>query len=324
MGGHDDSANDRLNKLGEWVTSGHAGKLQSHMNGEHGSHYATSCLDCHTVGFDESPFAVNNGFDDIANDLSYPLSNIPDLVAEAANTGIGQFDQLPAELQDHASIQCESCHGPGSNHLGNLRNESHGVAGVNFDVGQCARCHDSPTGFQQIVYQWESSAHSTAEGRGSSSCNKCHTSEGFVDVQVDGLTPVAIPNPEHVMTCSGCHDPHNSDNEHQLRLVGEFNLPSGDLFEDAGPGGLCARCHNSRVVDVDATALGSYRGAHHGPQADMWIGKNAAGFGLAFIGNSAHTTIVEEACVECHMAEGVGGGPGQATPPLVGNHGHRR
>ncbi|MCB2153758.1 hypothetical protein KQI84_02635 [bacterium] len=319
---HDDNANDRLNKLGDWITSGHAVKFQRDLNGETTNHYSESCLECHTVGFNLNPAAVNNGFDDIADMLSYPLSNIPDLVNDAYNNNDPHWADLPAELQGHGSIQCENCHGPGSQHLGNIREDDSGIAGVDFGLGQCAQCHDSASGHQQGFYQWGTSAHMiSAEAAGghageTGSCTACHTAEGFKNIQVDGDAPVDLHGALGV-TCTGCHDPHNSDNPHQLRLAGDFDLPSGDTFEDPGLGGLCGRCHNSRVEDVDATALGSFRGAHHGPQADMLLGKNAADFGLDFVGNSAHTTIVEDTCVACHMADGVGSG---LTPPLVGEH----
>lgn len=317
------NAKARLNVLDEWIQSKHAQKLQNHMNGVYGSHYAVSCLSCHTVGFDES--AVNGGFDDVANSLSYDLSQIPLLVHDAATSDLENFLLLPAELQNLASIQCESCHGAGSLHPANLLAPDHGIAGANLSPKACAQCHDSATGRQQGFYQWNASSHpltaAAAEGHASesASCLKCHTGEGFVDVRVKGLPPTVIENPNPI-TCSVCHDPHYSSNEHQLRIAGDFTLDSGDTFVNAGLGGLCMRCHNSRVSDAQSTANSSYRGAHHGPQADMLLGVNGVSFHMPFEANSLHGIVVEDTCVHCHMAEPSQSGSGITEPPKVGSH----
>lgn len=243
--------------------------------------------------------------------------------AEAANEG--NFNLLPLQLQNLASVQCESCHGPGSQHPPNLALEGHAIAGATLDTNVCARCHDSASGFQQKFYEWNNSSHPVtadiSEGRVASisSCLKCHTGEGFVTARVDGETPSPVEDP-HSITCSTCHDPHFSPNEHQLRIVGAFTLDSGDELTNPGLGGLCARCHNSRVSDVVNTSLNSRRGAHHGPQSDMLLGVNGADFGLTLARNSAHIRAVPDLCVQCHMADVPGGGGGVTEPARVGGH----
>lgn len=322
---HAESTDPRLNVLDEWLGSHHANTLQAHLNGERGDHTSESCLPCHTLGFKET--ADNRGFDDIAGDIGFDLGSIATLVQDAVANGNENFGQLPVDLQSHASVQCESCHGPGSQHMGGLLEPGHGIAGVDVSIKQCAQCHDSASGFQQGFYQWNASSHpitaELSEGHVAErdSCRVCHTGEGFVyGVAMDRPIPQLDTHDYHGITCSSCHDPHDSEHEHQLRLAGDTMLPSGQVFEDAGKGGLCMNCHNTRSTDGDATATGSFRGAHHGPQADMLLGVNMATFGLPVIDNSAHTTIVEDTCVACHMADGPGGGAGQTTPPQVGEH----
>lgn len=80
------------------------------------------------------------------------------------------------------------------------------------------------------------------------------------------------------------------------------------------------RCHNSRVADVEQTVQTSRRGAHHGPQADMLLGINGSDLGLTFDPNSAHTTGVEDTCVQCHMAESPEEGIAPDLAATVGEH----
>ncbi|NQU44277.1 hypothetical protein HQ520_13390, partial [bacterium] len=329
------NADERLGVASEWVQSRHASKLQTHLDGSYGSHYDESCLPCHTTGFDEHPEAVNNGFDDIADNLGYDLAQIPELVEDAAATGMDHFPDLPMALQSKASVQCESCHGPGAHHPLNITEEGAAIAVANLDPKQCAQCHDSASGFQQGFYQWQFSAHTrtnlSGEGHvGRSSCAVCHFGEGFVNAQVNGQPAGEFEDFEHgnPVTCATCHDPHFTENHAQLRLVGAATLPSGDVVDEtnSGAGGLCMRCHNSRVADVQDTALNSFRGPHHGPQADMWKGVNGAELGLPVEPSSFHSTGylsfpgVPDSCVFCHMADPPVSGPGQITPPFVGSH----
>lgn len=315
---HSESDQPRLNIVDSWLGTNHASKLQMHMGGELGADYSVSCLPCHTLGFKET--AANHGFDDIAADTSFDLELIPDLVQQAATTHVDKWPELPAPLQSHASIQCESCHGPGSNHLGNITEADHGIGGVDLSPNQCAQCHDSNRPEGGGFYQWSTSTHpitaELSEGHvaDSDTCRICHTGEGFVHGRVNGEPIPQLPSHEYSsVTCSTCHDPHGSPNEHQLRVVGDFTLPNGVVSDDTGNGGLCVRCHNSRIVNPETTASTSTRGAHYGTVGDMMTGSGGVTFGLAVVGNSAHTTIVEDSCVTCHMAEspedeqGVGG-----------------
>jgi predicted CXXCH cytochrome family protein len=319
------NANTDLNVTADWKKSKHAQKLQTHLKGDYGAYYATSCLPCHVTGFDENPAADNGGFDDAARLAGFDLNQIPALVADAAANDVDNFAQLPAEVQNMSSIQCESCHGPGSLHPQKLKEDGRGIAGVNLDQKQCAQCHDSASGFQQGFYQWSASSHPiTAEiDEGyvaqTASCLKCHTGEGFVDVQIDGKAPVVIPD-AHGVTCATCHDPHYTENPNQLRVTGDYTLPAGQTFANAGKGGLCMHCHNSRVTNWITTPFTSSRGAHYGPQADMLLGVNGWAYNLPMEEIAVHSIVVEETCVHCHMADPTAAGAGILEPPLVGAH----
>ena len=264
--------------------------------------------------------AKNGGFDDAATSLNYDLNQIPALVAESVAEQKPKFPELPAELQAKANIQCESCHGPGSQHPSNLQNANHGIAGADLDTRQCATCHDQPPrgGINSKYEQWASSGHSQIHliDNGAvakrTPCANCHSGEGYVSYRIDGISTTIPPTP-HGATCSTCHDPHYSPNESQLRLDGGFFFDTGDYFATAGAGKTCMGCHNSRVSDLNRTVTTSSRGAHYGPQGDMLDGVNGYSFDMAFNKNSAHYQVVENTCVHCHMA---------ATPPNANMGGH--
>ena len=72
-----ENADPRLTVAPDWLLSKHANKLQAHMNGEQGTHYSTSCLSCHTLGFDTSTQADNSGFDEAARMVGKTVKETP-------------------------------------------------------------------------------------------------------------------------------------------------------------------------------------------------------------------------------------------------------
>ena len=50
---------------------------------------------------------------------------------------------MPTALQNVANIQCENCHGPGSEHA-NYGGDTIAIS-VPPKPGQCDQCHDDPT-----------------------------------------------------------------------------------------------------------------------------------------------------------------------------------
>jgi hypothetical protein len=321
-----DNANGDLNVLEDYLKSSHAQVMQKHLNGEHGAYYDLGWLKYHTVGFNQDPQAVNKGFDDIAATLGFDISQIPALVADAAENGNDNFHLLPGQLRNRASVQCESCHGAGSQHPPNLTAIDKGIDGADLGTKQCAQCHDSTPEFMQGFHQWSNSSHpitadaSQGSVTGNNTCRPCHTGEGFVAVHAKGTEIPQLPAEEyHSITCSACHDPHYSDQPHQLRVAGDFIIPAGAQLYSSGTGGICVRCHNSRIADAEATALSNSRGSHYGTQGDMLMGVGGVSFDLPFESENTHGVVVADTCAHCHMADGVGE-PGDPNPPMVGLH----
>jgi len=288
--------------------------------------YRESCYACHTVGYNLDEEAVNGGWDDVALELGWVL---PETLGVP-----GTWDKLVENFPDLAqvsNIQCENCHGPGSQHKGDRRKID-----FTLEEGVCFQCHDAldhhPKGVQwrasslphsiEDLREGEFAGHSTgvpfaaerstgdfaaAEGFG---CNGCHSAYGFVarvdpasDLRDEDGQPLITGEPE--ITCGTCHDPHSAKNEHQLRRVSDVTLRDGTVVTFGGISKICMNCHKSRENAEEYVAVegrNSFRGPHHNPQADMLAGANAITFGRT-LPNSTHKDVLEETCIDCHMAD---------------------
>ena len=294
-------------KNSDWKETGHYSIFEDGLNGEASDHYASYCISCHVTGYDLN--ANNNGFDD--REFTFPDSLYP-----------GQWDNMLAAFPDAmnlARIQCESCHGPGSAHMGNV-SDSKMVSSISSD--NCAWCHDSGS---HHVYpeQWDVSRHANPEHPYTrSSCAPCHNGAGFVEFVKGGKVGLAADMPENVaITCAACHEPHSDENEHQLRTI-EAMLGNDEQVTTGGFGKLCMNCHKSRRDAIEYTNdylnnLSSHYGPHHGPQGDMLLGTNVPTFGY-ILPKSAHFSAIENTCVDCHMASGHTDEEGNVV--VVGSH----
>lgn len=287
-------------KTQEWKETGHYSLFEDALNGIASDHYSQNCISCHTTGYDVN--AKNNGFDDrrfVFPDTLYP----------------GVYDSMVIkypEAMKLARIQCESCHGPASAHMG-VTSDSKMVSSLS--IANCAWCHDSGSHHiypKQIDYSAHAHATPVPSGPTRGSCVRCHTAAGFVDY-LEGVTP---PRTDYVpITCSACHDPHSDANAHQVRTV-TATLATGEAITEGGLGKLCMNCHQSRQVAATYTnAASSHFGPHYGPQADMISGRNAVTFGKT-LPTSPHLKEIEDSCAECHMA------PNTSIDPntIVGSH----
>jgi len=278
----------------EWKMTDHSSMLTRALDGTVSSHYASYCVPCHATGYDAN--AVNDGFDDFG--FVFPDSLYP---GQAAN----MVAQYPDAMK-RANIQCEACHGPGSEHYSDV-SDSKMVSSLS--AGACGVCHDDDH-YHVYPAQWRVAGHSNIPPYPAgtrTTCQGCHNGAQFVQF-VKG-EPITQQPPVDI-TCAVCHDPHKSfgdtqegDNErYQIRTV-EATLANEQVVADGGTGKLCMNCHqNRRNAATYTNKPAGHYGPHYAPQADMLIGTNAVTFGKV-LPTSPHLAATSNACVDCHMYE---------------------
>jgi hypothetical protein len=288
------------NMVVPWETTAHSSMFANGIDGVFGSHYSASCIPCHTVGYDTNALAVNGGFDDVAAQLGWTFPT--NLVA----SNWSNMEVNYPTLANLANIQCENCHGPGSQHMDTFGKTN--LIAVSFGSGACTQCHDDPPNHIHAA-EWYNSAHAvtTTDPAGNATCVGCHTAYGFIG-RIEGWTTT---NTAYMaINCQTCHEPHggtlpgtNAPNPYIIRTMAAVTLMDGTVVTNAGEGALCMQCHHARqnAATYASTTKGSqYFGPHEGPQADMLEGVNGFTYGLA-IPSSAHGSAVTNTCVACHM-----------------------
>ncbi len=245
-----------------WRNTAHAGALNTLYESGHAASY---CLPCHTVGWDTTDGIY--GADDA-------------------------WTAASADTTRLADVQCESCHGPASQHnsLGATVTELLVPDDAElWDAELCGVCHE---GTHHPYYsEWEDSAHAgSLAGAGgmvatNPECAYCHVAQSFEDFVRTGDTDF-VPDEQMPITCQACHTAHSKDNPGQLRL------PLGENI-------LCAKCHNAEgSVPGDAV--------HHATwevfTGELDFGSGLNGYPSETYVNSTHTTLLaEESCVACHV-----------------------
>ena len=303
-----------------WSQTPHASFFARAIDGKESDHYGKNCISCHTVGYDANTNAVNGGFDDVAKQLGWTFPTV------LTN---GNWAAMPGELQNLANIQCENCHGPGSEHayaLGNTNLANWPRLGVTMAAGNCAQCHDSKPNHVRNI-EWNNSLHArvtrTPSGPTRAACVRCHTAGGFA-AYADTLgttnytgtsnTVSMAARTYEAITCAACHNPHDASNPSQLRVGETIDLADGENVATvhAGGGATCMHCHQSRSGSYTNSLVGyplgkptypggsSSFGPHDNPAAEIFSGVNGYTYGKV-IPSSAHRYAITNACAGCHM-----------------------
>lgn len=195
-------------------------------------------------------------------------------------------------------VQCESCHGPGLNHVRGVGQGTiiRPLAKLTMPgKGTCADCHSgSHTPFAE---EWAQSGHSIVNasraGNVTSGCSSCHDGrKALVAWGADeNYVERDVATAYQPTTCSVCHDPHGSKNTKQLR----FSISSSDPEQN-----LCMKCHMRRTEPLVTSS------SPHAPQGAMLLGTagyRPAGFTYAEgrIFSSHATDANPRLCAGCHV-----------------------
>jgi hypothetical protein len=195
-----------------------------------------------------------------------------------------------------------------------------GPAGPQGPIGQdgvenCMECHGNSQLITAKLFQWESSVHATGGHyeRNNASCAACHTSQGFLDRIASGSMEASMdienPLPQNCYTCHKIHQNY-TDEDWEITASDPVALWVGGETIDVGKGNLCLNCHQARVPNPGIPPVGENEvynitnkryGPHHGSQGAVFTGSSAYMVGSGYE-NSPHTTLIENACVTCHMA----------------------
>ncbi|MCB9357900.1 MAG: PKD domain-containing protein [Calditrichaeota bacterium] len=303
---------------------------QAKVEGWHGTHHAEAyaalvassaennpyCLQCHTTGWDDivafdgsivTPGVDNAGYDD------FPNANL-------------------------RNVTCEACHGPmGPDFSSHEPDVELVVTGET-----CNRCHS-----QYEEYETSGHGHAITNAGGleefntefnRSSCNPCHTSEGFIKAWDADWATREVPAEAYQVSCATCHDVHSfsEDNPAYLRGLAAFPIVYGGPDYPAGfevpgedpptlsygKGQLCAQCHHARRSESNVQGQiengSAHPGPHGSPQADMTLGYGSYEIpGYTYDRASQHTPdlVIGEGnladmCVTCHVHTIPGDSPG--------------
>jgi predicted CXXCH cytochrome family protein len=221
--------NCHVGKFGEWRHTAHSNAWDDLQASGHAS---ASCEPCHTVN--------SNG-------------NWLDL-DKAGWTAVAD--------ERYQDVQCESCHGPGLEHVTNpdaTQPLAPLVVGLDLTQG-CGECHQGA--HNPFVEEWSQSSHGDMNPypQGREACVQCHEARGifaawgvrasFAEQDTTGFLPIS---------CPVCHDPHDATNPKQLRFP--IDVPNVDT-------NLCMKCHHKRG-EPDPT---TFRGPHS-PQGPLLVGE---------------------------------------------------
>jgi hypothetical protein len=177
-------------------------------------------------------------------------------------------------------VQCESCHGPGFDHVQNPSIDANRpLASINvtddptLEDRSCSGCHRAgagPEGHHNYLAEWKASRHGVlrAPQAAEANCQPCHEAKGAlrafnVTTNYEELgTETNMPQ-----NCVVCHDPHGTakgDDGNPLPGQLRFSISTPVIEQN-----LCTRCHG-RVDRSEATPTNA-RGPH-GAQGPVLFG----------------------------------------------------
>lgn len=254
----------------------------------HGAEHAAWSETIHATAFDT---LIDDGAQD--NVLCFPCH----AVGYAQPSGFVSLAQTPRL----SHVQCENCHGPGSNHVNDPEDFP---LEKNLNSSLCGSCHQSCHGLcgenhHPQYEQWQLSRHSRslwtllADPDKEDACLQCHATD--YRLAPAGSQP-NLAQARNQIECVACHDPHGS------AFSGQLRQPKRKL---------CADCHHMGSLTPPETPAQ--------PQAEMLHATGAFALNGSPIQGpaSTHWHGISDECAACHVLEEPYGGP---TQPVNSGH----
>jgi predicted CXXCH cytochrome family protein len=250
----------------QWSGTAHAEAWETLQGSGHAQSF---CEPCHTVSHNGNPATAPAGY--------------PALTADGEEAD-------SAQLAVYHDVQCESCHGAGSDHIA-MPGAVQPLASGLVEPGGCGDCHNGT--HHPFVEQWEQSAHAIGYKTTRSGCNECHDGKGALVEQFGVNAKYANKDDGEAMahTCIVCHDPHDATYPAQLRAP----------IDEGTTRNLCIKCHNRRTVPSGGT-----RGPH-AAQGPLVLGDGVGWWPPGFewldglTGTHGDEDENERLCATCHV-----------------------
>lgn len=264
----------------------------------------TTCGNCHAdfqAGWEETGHA--HAWQTLADRDAPESCYSCHTITERGNVATGVVGHDKVQDETYYDVQCESCHGPGLEHIEGVGQGQIVRPLANIGIGPdtsagCGACHNGT--HHPFVEQWAKSRHAMIreDEVTDPSCTRCHEGRGFLAYW--GFTGNFAERDEaenyQAITCAVCHNPHGSPNSANLR----FSISDPDETSN-----LCMRCHLRRA-DPDPNQASSRANQPHGPQGAVLLG--FAGwrppnfiYAEERIYGSHATTANPNLCAGCHV-----------------------
>lgn len=216
----------------------------------------------------------------------------------------GDFDYDGDSIPDEVNMGCETCHGPGSEHWAHAGQGkaivSPSLLTPEREAMICGQCHsrpqgalgtDSPVNSEGWMMRAGTSRaaflaeHATTQLDGSAKdfhADERQHSKSHHQQYSDFIRSGMYKNGTELMTCTGCHDPHERENPRQLRA------------DPSDENGLCGDvCHAAEAADKIAHI------------------DDAFGFPIGF-------AMKDATCMQCHMTKTAKTGAGEPGATIDG------
>lgn len=180
----------------------------------------------------------------------------------------------------------------------------------------CMACHNFSDFIVGKFTQYAHSIHASGNNisRNGDNCAHCHTGQGFRAFIADGvMQQVDNPTAINCRTCHPIHETYTVD-DYAVRAISPVNLIVSNAVYDYGNSNICANCHQGRAVSPypvaggdEITITNARYGPHYGPQSNMIVGEGPYKVsGSMAYENSAHSNLISDGCITCHMAPAIG------------------